>query len=297
MIASVGALTENLFDYAGIYPPAALPLDQAVQNYLAYLKGKEAGLVAKFVCGVTRLEELGALLNQPKPIEITVVAPPSSDIEEWESNLAYAAKAMTDFQNRFESKATIEAFEIRIPSPVGLDDRLKDLQGFRDVEVFVELPWCPEQADLLYALSESEAFYAKARLGGAAADAFPNAEVVANFISNCTSLDLPYKLTAGLHHPFPTLDSATKGKMHGFINVGVAAGLCLLEDLSLAELREILECDSTEFKIDGDKLTVLEYDFDIEAAIEARELFLGIGSCSIEEPRQDLIQFGFMKEN
>jgi hypothetical protein len=296
MLASVGALTEQLFDYAGIYPPAQLSLADALENHLRYLEGKEAGLVAKFVCGVTRLEELGQLLEPrglTKAFDLAVVAAPPKDVAEWESTLELAAKTMTAFQNAFGGVASIEAFEIRLPGPEEIDRRLRDLKGFTEAEVFVEVPWIDDQKEILYALSESESYYAKARLGGANADAFPPSDKVAQFISSCLSLELPYKLTAGLHHPYPTVDSATGGTMHGFLNVGVAAGLSVIEDLATKEIQAILDLPATAWRVSGQDLQLLDYRFDVEAAYEARSLFLGIGSCSIEEPLQDLISLGY----
>jgi hypothetical protein len=297
MLASVGALTENLFDYAGIYPPAQLPLNEALENYLKYLAGQEANLVAKFVCGVSKLPELRTLLEQrglTPAFELTVVAAPPADVAEWESTLESAARTMTDFQNSIGGVASIEAFEIRVPSAKDIDRRLRDLRGFTDVDVFVETPWTDEVNDILCALSESETYYAKARLGGATAAAHPESAPVAKFIVECTGLDLPFKLTAGLHHPYPVTDSVTGGRMHGFVNVGVATGLALVEDLTSAEIENILNSNVEQWTAKGDDLKVGDHTFDHDTAVEARELLLGIGSCSIVEPFSDLIALGYL---
>ncbi len=299
MLASLGALTEHLFDYAGLYPPAQLSLTESLENHLRYLGGPEGSLVAKFVCGVSKLAELGALLDSrglTPAFDLTVVAFPPKDVAEWESTLESAAKIMTSFQNTYGGVAGIEAFEIRLAGLEQIEQRLRDLRGFTEAEVFVELPWVESQGELLYALSETETYYAKARLGGASAEDHPSAELVSKFLKHCVNLELPYKLTAGLHHEYPQLDPATGGRMHGFLNVGIAAGLALREDLAAKEIQEILEAAPGEFTSKGDVLVFQDLEFDIDAAIEARELFLGIGSCSIDEPRQELIALGYLAE-
>jgi len=54
---AIQALLTGLIDYAGLYPPAKLPMDEAVDNYAEYLRSPQAWLLGRFVCPVSRLEE------------------------------------------------------------------------------------------------------------------------------------------------------------------------------------------------------------------------------------------------
>jgi hypothetical protein len=47
--ASLRALLTGLIDYAGLFPPAALPMDAAVRNYDAYRRGPHAWMLGRFV--------------------------------------------------------------------------------------------------------------------------------------------------------------------------------------------------------------------------------------------------------
>jgi hypothetical protein len=50
MIAgSLRVLLANLIDYAGLFPPAALPMEEAVRNYARYREGEHAWMLGKFV--------------------------------------------------------------------------------------------------------------------------------------------------------------------------------------------------------------------------------------------------------
>src|SRR5262245_27937410 len=71
--------------------------------------------------------------------------------------------------------------------------------------------------------------FAKIRTGGLKPDAIPAIADVAAFIVACADRRLPFKATAGLHHPvrapYPlTYESnAPRAVMHGFLNVFLAA--------------------------------------------------------------------------
>jgi hypothetical protein len=54
---SLTALMTGLIDYAGLYPPAKLPMDRAVDSYATYLRSPEAWMLGRFICPVSRLEE------------------------------------------------------------------------------------------------------------------------------------------------------------------------------------------------------------------------------------------------
>src|SRR5579859_2639421 len=58
MNASLRALLSNVIDYAGLFPPAALPLDQALGNYARYRQGPDAWMLGRFVIAATALGQL-----------------------------------------------------------------------------------------------------------------------------------------------------------------------------------------------------------------------------------------------
>lgn len=58
---------------------------------------------------------------------------------------------------------------------------------------------------------------AKIRTGGLTAEAYPTAEDLAGFLHRAAIARVPFKATAGLHHPLPS------PPMHGFVNVFLAA--------------------------------------------------------------------------
>lgn len=57
------ALLENLIDYAGLYPPATVPLDDAIANYDRYRAGDYSWMLRWFVVGGAELERVPASLD------------------------------------------------------------------------------------------------------------------------------------------------------------------------------------------------------------------------------------------
>src|SRR6516165_211295 len=50
MLPSVRALLSRIIDYAGMFPPAQLPLEQAIRNYARYRTEPESWMLGRFVC-------------------------------------------------------------------------------------------------------------------------------------------------------------------------------------------------------------------------------------------------------
>ena len=75
MSASLRALLAGAIDYAGMFPPASLPLGQAFDNYLRYRSGPDAWMLGRFVCPVGRLPDLVALTKgEAAKVAIPVIA-------------------------------------------------------------------------------------------------------------------------------------------------------------------------------------------------------------------------------
>jgi len=289
MNGALQRLLGGVFDYAGLFPPTQLSMPETVENFLRYRSGDEGWVVDRLVCPSSRLEELRQELTKhliEEPVPLTVIG--STGVE-WGDGLVHDAEAMTRFIERAGEQADIEAFEVRVPGCDKLEEYLHDLRSFNQVDVFCELPWGPHLPESLGLVAEQDWLGAKARTGGLDKGAFPSCDDLAAFIQQCVQLELEFKVTAGLHHPFRSDREEVGAKMHGFVNVLVAAALAQANDLSAKETAEILDCeDAEEFVFGKQSLKFRAWTADLEDVDDARALLIGIGSCSIEEPLQDL---------
>ena len=64
---SARALLAGLVDYAGLFPPAALSMDDAVAEYARWRRSPEAWMLGRFVLPAARLAELGRAADAHLP--------------------------------------------------------------------------------------------------------------------------------------------------------------------------------------------------------------------------------------
>jgi hypothetical protein len=150
-------------------------------------------------------------------------------------------------------------------------------------------------------LSDLNGGWAKVRTGGLTPDAIPSAAQLAAFLCEAASMRVPFKATAGLHHPIRSVHALTyaqdspRAAMHGFLNVFAAAAFAwhgmdrghveeLLEETDPAAL----EFRDEDFYWNGHHLTAPQI-------LAARRAFAhSFGSCSFEEPVSELRELGLL---
>ncbi|MGB3542283.1 MAG: hypothetical protein WBA11_05085, partial [Rubrivirga sp.] len=105
----------------------------------------------------------------------------------------------------------------------------------------------------------------------------------------------PFKATAGLHHPLPNHDDAVGARMHGFLGVFGGAALARLHGLGPDDLAEILDdAGPASWSIeDGLRWRSLRATA-AEVADARQQVALSFGSCSFDEPLDDLRGLGWM---
>jgi hypothetical protein len=254
-------LLHGLFDYAGLFPPAKLPIKSALDKFSAYRTGDYSWMLQNFVLPASEVDAVPAEFDRA----MSVVAGESLP--------------------RYEVQARVAAVETA--APVGMN-------ATKNV-VFCQVP--PNKPELLDQIKR-DSCYAKIRMGGLKAEDIPPSSAVAQFMVACAERALPFKATAGLHHPiratYPlTYDAnAPRAVMHGFINVVMAAAFAWHGDRQLEPILE--ETDASAFKFD-DKAQWRDRVLTTAQVKEARQkFFLAIGSCSFEEPVQDLQALGLL---
>jgi hypothetical protein len=306
------AFLTGLIDYAGLFPPAKLPLDEALGRFINDRASPDAWMLSRFVCPAARLAELAAfedLIARSQPFAISALARTGGSVKDFPEGLQADLEAIDACRKRFAGRVVVDSLEVRLPieyNEAFLLARIrlagKRLASSWDGALFFELsnPTPEALAGLLGHLLREADFTKpagfKLRTGGLAPAAFPSCEQVAFALVCCAKEGILFKATAGLHHPFRHFDSAIGAHMHGFVNVFAAGILGHAHQLEADQLRPILEdSNPAHFRFDDHGLHWRELSASTEAvALARRQAMLSFGSCSFDEPRDELRALGWL---
>ncbi len=303
---SLKYLLHRLIDYAGLFPPAGLEMAAAVNNYAAYYGGAHAWMLGRFIVPVSRLAEFRQAAAGLLP------AGGWEGDEYWRlsalagTDLAADLESIATFNQHYaslpypyaEGLAKIDTLEIKAEQPAEIEGLMKLLPA--KLTPYFEIPLTGNLPELIRATADAGA-RAKVRTGGVTAAAFPSAHDLARFIAACASEDVPFKATAGLHHPLRSVNrltyapDSTTALMYGFLNVFIAASFAQfgLESELLAEVLE--ERSPQAFVFDGGGVRWRGHDLVLAHLRNTRNLFaMSFGSCSFTEPIEDLQKLGLL---
>jgi hypothetical protein len=313
MFPTVQALFEHVLDYAGMFPPARLPLPEALRQYAAAVSGPRQWLVGRFVCPAARLEELTAEAQAQQVdsgLQVAVLGQGGASSEEFLSRLADDLAGLQRFRSAWGWPEIADVVELPLPADLpavsadALLERSSDMASAAQVRAFFEVPHGPGFRDRLEAAcralagrSGTQGHGLKVRCGGLSADTFPSDETLAEFMLACRDARLPWKATAGLHHPLRHRDDNLGVLMHGFLNVFGAGVLSYAHPLTAAQLIDMLrDRPGDHFWFQNDRFGWQHWSCSLREVKELRRRWLpSFGSCSIDEPVADLTALGMIR--
>lgn len=292
MTASLQALLAGAIDYAGLFPPASLELAAALANYLAYQRAPDAWALGRFVVPAGRLTELAGLLQREESaasVRLTVLL---------NSGDAAEVAAVQRFNQPAPAPGTkVESVEVKGSSEGAIRAVLTEIPPVW--RRYVEVPLGPESEAALGAVQSGGAF-AKVRTGGTTEAAIPSPQDLLRFLKRAMWRKLPFKATAGLHHPLRGVyrltyeENAPRATMHGYLNLLLAAAI-LWHGGSLTEaLAALLEADPQAVRFHPAAVSWRSLQFDLAALAAVRgDFFHSFGSCSFREPLDELAAGGW----
>lgn len=287
----VRSVLSGLIDYAGLFPPAGLPMPEAVANFATYQRREDHWALGRFVVPASRLTEFEAACGALPPEDLLGTR--------WPLTVLLGAEITTDMQRIAEfgeahahGGPQILSLEAKALTPAAVPV-IRNAVPER-YELYLELPLHGELEALGKATKLANA-HAKIRTGGTRAEEIPEADVVLAFLVMCAVLRLPFKATAGLHHPLrgvapltylPGCDSAV---MYGYLNV-LAAAAALWHNHPASEARQwLLAEDRQALRLDEDGLRWRALRLSPAAlAATRREFMRSVGSCSFTEPLDEI---------
>ncbi len=297
----------GIVDYAGLFPPARLPLEQAIRAYVRYTREEAAWMLGRFVCPASRLPELtplGRELFVGVPVLFSALGRGGGTTEEFLTGLGADLDAVSAFRETHGAGVDVDAFETRVPadalsgpeSLTALLDAADRLIGSSGLSVYYEMPADGDVTTLAAGLRGRRDRGIKVRCGGLLPGDFPDGATLAHAVRVAVRAGVALKATAGLHHPLPRLDAAIPARMHGFVNLFAAGILARTNEMEESEIGALLaDEDPTHFLFSDEGLRWQDRQATVrEIAAARRGSITSFGSCSFDEPRDDLRALGWL---
>ncbi|WP_435199446.1 hypothetical protein [Janibacter sp. GS2] len=271
------ALFISLVNDAALFPPAALPVDEAVRAHHGHREAEYADLVGPFLVGVGAVDELVATVvaGTPPPPAIGLVARPGT--------------SPADITTALSSLRTLDgARVVSLDTAWAPDWRDLDLDGLV-VNLEVGRAGQDLALDDIAAAAHVADVRAKFRTGPTPDWTWPDAAELATFVLGAAQRHLPFVLTGGLHHVVRG-EHGVGGQVeeqHGLLNVLVAvhASAGGADEQTVRELLHLR---------DADALADIVARWSSPDVAAVRAAFAGYGCCDVTDPIGGLGDLGLL---
>jgi hypothetical protein len=326
MTVGFKAFMNDLIDYAGLFPPAKLPFQQAVSEYLQHQQEKQAWMLARFICPSSQVSGFGSFRDQlshaSAPLCLSILLTEIGMTNGTSSKIAQSIRQVKDLLINMSIEYSMEMVECKLSEDFLQRNGSSEIGKFLDeleqswskynlntIPVFFEPTRDHRWPEVIPRFLESMAMWSekrksgssfvpgfKLRCGGDTSEAFPSIEEVSMAIYYGSQYAVPFKATAGLHHPVRHFHQPLHTHRHGFFNIFGAALLAYGHRLPFTEIRKIVsEEDSSSFRFDEDGFRWQDLKLESDKITSLRQnKILSFGSCSFAEPREDLQKLGLL---
>lgn len=291
---SLRVLLADTVDYAGLFPPSQVSMKTAVENYAAYLKSENSWMIGRFITPVSNLDKFKKEFESVRKEGDEIWKTSVIIADDFERNLGKVKR----FNQKNQDCAVIETVEIKVNSSEEIKQVAHVLPD--NLICYFEVPSSIVLTEMMTAIALTKT-RAKIRTGGITPEAFPPIDEIVKFMRVCTAANVPFKATAGLHHPLrchkPLTyeENAVKGAMNGFLNLFLAA-VFLRQNLNHTFVHELMkDSDAGNFRFTNDGVSWKNHTATISEIESARKRgIISFGSCSFTEPIEDLQEIGLL---
>ena len=294
---SVRILLNEIIDYAGLFPPSQVSMADAVLNYATYRGSNYGWMLGRFILPVARLDEFYESAREflPRrggnPWRVSALAG---------EEIGATVRSINEFNRKHSDRAVCDVVEVKANTVSKIENTVSLLP--KAITPYFEIaPVGRTFVDLVATLGIKK-LRAKLRTGGVTREEFPTTRDMVRFVRTCMAANVPFKATAGLHHPircFKPLtyaSDAPMGTMHGFLNLLMMTGFAresfrvsLLEEIMEEEFEEVFEFVDGGVSWRGSHILSLG----LLERLRAKGMH-SFGSCSFDEPVADLQEMGVL---
>lgn len=288
----------GLIDYAGLFPPTSLSLNDARQNYSSYLTGNYAWMLGQFILPASQLSTFQHLPGSSYSLILTSDIKEQHFQEQNNSSMILKKTRMVEtcLPDELQTSAEITSY---LQTFI---DHLRDYH-LQEVDLFVEAISIDTTLNTLLALNNlvpsvqfSGRLGFKLRCGGLSADAFPTPGEISAIIAMCRDHKTALKFTAGMHQPLGSHNYEYGVWQHGFINLFAAVFLAEKQQLNPNEIERCVRDSNPENFIFEDDFFSWQGNLITTADIKKLRLekAISFGSCSFDEPVEGVRKLGLL---
>lgn len=287
----------SVIDYAGLYPPAQLDPSTVVHNYAHIHATNRCWMLGRLVWPAGQLEELSKLSSGHAPLvlppetqgawAVTCVLSPAGS-PQFAEDLEIVEGFNEVHSQEGETAMRIDSLEMRAQDASAIENGLALIPD--DMFPYFEIALDTDPRGAIAALVGEEAG-AKFRSGGTTPQSHPAAGDLARAIHACSASGVPFKATAGLHRALCHFNHQAGATQFGFLNVLLGAAMLYADRIDAEGLSRFLTIDSVDaIEFSEKALSWQGARVSLEEIAEARSrLVHSFGSCSFDEPWQDLV--------
>lgn len=294
---SARILLTEIIDYAGLFPPSQVSMSEAVLNYATYRHSNYGWMLGRFVLPASRLEEFYESAKEflPRGREsawrLSVLAG---------EDLSATIRTINEFNRKHSERVVCDVLEVKAATISKIENTMATLPK-AIIPYFEVAPVGRTFVDLIATLGIKK-LRAKLRTGGVTREEFPATRDIIRFVRTCMAANVPFKATAGLHHPIRCFKPLTyapdapQGTMHGFLNMLLMTGFAR-ESFRVSLLEEIMEEEFEEvFEFGGNGVSWRASNMLMLGQLERLRTrgMHSFGSCSFDEPVADLQEMGVL---
>jgi hypothetical protein len=276
----------GLFDDASLFPPASLPMADAVTGHLRHRAAWYREVSGPFVCADAKITELSAALTAAgiAELDLALVLPGGA------AGLDAAVDGVFG-----DPRLRLRAVELPAAAGDSITTAAADAAAALDrtplagAAAFIEVPARDFTAAAARALDDHR-YRVKVRTGGTTAQAFPDDQTLANCLVTLAQTRLGFKCTGGLHHAVRHRAADTGFEHHGFCNVLLAVAAALDDESREQVAARLADRDAA-------RVTAEIRNLDAETVSAIRSLFTSLGTCSTDEPVNDLVTLGLISKD
>ena len=259
MIDSVRRLLSEFFDYEA----DGSSVGEVLATFSEWAEKSDEG--RRIILPSERLKDLPSELTLEASVGVVARLAPNQAA--WEAQLSNDAALLNETANRC-GWLSVDAYEVPLPKFLTMAQTLKDLSGFQDADVFIELAADGSLEDSLGQLADAEWPLAKFRSIGSSSESTSR---LAFSIHSALALEVPFKI-AGLQ-PSPI----TNSHGIGILNAIGATALGIAHDLTRAEINDVLaSTNASDWRVTDESLTWCGLEAGSEDLDDARAMLDGV---------------------